>query len=584
MVRRISQFSIIVMIIAALFIGCNKPAAKDQAADLVLRGGKIVTMDKAKPMVEALAVREGRILAVGTLKEIEAYVSKTTKVIDLEGKLVIPGLIESHGHFSGLGYARMRLDLNRINNWDDAVALVAAAVKKAKPGEWILGRGWHQEKWDKVPEPNVDGLPIHTALSNVSPDNPVYLRHASGHASYANAKAMALAGVDKTTVNPEGGEIVKDSNGDPIGVFRETASALIGKALNKYRAGLTDQEKQAEALKAIELADAACLANGITSFHDAGVSFAAVDIYKNLVTKNALATRLNVMLSASNPQLKARIAEYRIIGMANNHLTVRSIKRLIDGALGSHGAWLLEPYTSLPSSSGLNTEPIPDMKEVAAIAIENGFQLCTHAIGDRGNREILDIYEETFKKHSDKKDLRWRIEHAQHLDPQDIPRFAKLGVIAAMQSVHCTSDGPWVPKRIGDKRSEAGAYVWQKLMATGAIICNGTDVPVEDVSPMACYYSAVNRKMKNGKIFYGKQKMSREEALRSYTYNAAYAAFEEDIKGSLTPGKLADITVLSKDILTIPEEDILKTEAIYTIIGGKIMYQKKNFTANKVDK
>jgi predicted amidohydrolase YtcJ len=263
-----------------------------------------------------------------------------------------------------------------------------------------------------------------------------------------------------------------------------------------------------------------------------------------------------------------------MIGVAGNHLTVRAIKRLIDGALGSHGAWLLEPYADLPGSTGLNTESIEEMKATAKFAIENGFQVATHAIGDRGNRETLDIYEEAFKAHPDKTDLRWRIEHAQHLSAADIPRFAALGVIPAMQAIHCTSDAPWVLKRLGEKRAEEGAYVWRKLIDAGSRIPIGTDVPVESVNPMANFFAAVTRKLKDGTTFFPGQKMTREEALRAYTINGAYAAFETGLKGSLVPGKLADITVLSRDILTCPEDDILTTEVLYTIIGGQVVYHR----------
>jgi len=290
--------------------------------------------------------------------------------------------------------------------------------------------------------------------------------------------------------------------------------------------------------------------------------------------EGALPVRLYVMLGADSKALAARGAAYRMIGEADNHLTVRTIKRLIDGALGAHGAWLLEPYTDLPGSTGLNTESIEEMKATAAYAVENGFQVSTHAIGDRANRETLDIYEEAFKAHPDKTDLRWRIEHAQHLDPADILRFAKLGIIPAMQAIHCTSDAPWVFKRLGEKRAAEGAYVWRKLMDAGSSIPIGTDVPVEPIDPMANFYAAVTRKLKDGTAFFPDQKMTREEALRAYTVNGAYAAFETGLKGSLAPGKLADITVLSRDILTCPEDDIPGTEVIYTIVGGKVLYRR----------
>jgi len=564
-------FICVSFVMIGLLIGC---AQKKEPADLVLTNGKIVTMDDALPEAEALAARDGVIVAVGRAKKIEAYIGETTKVIDLEGNLAIPGFIEAHGHFTGIGQAMLRLNLMDVMNWDDVVAMVKEAVEKAEPGEWILGRGWHQEKWDKTPEPNVDGLPLHHSLSEVSPDNPVLLSHASGHSSYANAKAMELARVTKDTEDPDGGEIVKDAEGNPIGVFRETAQRLLRTARYAAHEKLPQEKIDAEQRKIIELAAKECLSKGITSFHDAGSSFSTIDLIKEFAETDKLGLRMYVMIRVNNESLKERIADYRIIGAGNNHLTVRAIKRAIDGALGAHGAWLLEPYTDLPMSVGLNTGAIDDLKETAGIAIENDFQLCVHAIGDRGNQETLNIFEEVFKANPEKKDTRWRIEHSQHLHPDDIPRFDQMGVIASMQGIHCTSDGPWVIKRLGEKRAEDGAYVWQKLMKTGAVICNGTDAPVEDVDPIPSFYATVTRKCKDGTVFYPDQCMSREEALRSYTLNGAYAAFQEDILGSLAAGKLADITVLSKDIMTIPDDDLLNTEVLFTIVGGKVLYEK----------
>jgi predicted amidohydrolase YtcJ len=558
-----------VALLATLSLSC---ARRPAPADLVLTNGKVVTVDARIPEGRAVAVHDGRIVAVGSEKAVQRYVGDTTQVIDLKGALAIPGFIDSHGHFTGLGESKMILDLTKARSWDEIAALVGEAAKKAKPGEWILGRGWHQEKWDRAPQPNIDGLPFHNALSKAAPANPVLLEHASGHSSLANAKAMELSGITAKTPDPPGGQIIRDAKGNPIGAFLETAQGLI-RVREPER---TPEEALARERHAIELADRECLKQGVTSFDDAATSFATVDLYKKMADEGALGVRLYVLLDENNRALAAKGLSYRMIGYGDNHLTVRAIKRFMDGALGSHGAWLLKPYADLPGSVGLNTDPIPDVKATAEFAVENGFQLCIHAIGDRANREVLNIYEETFKAHPEKRDLRWRVEHAQHLNPADIPRFGALGVIASMQPIHCTSDGPWVIKRLGEKRAEEGAYVWRKLMATGALICSGTDVPVESVDPLPNFYAAVTRKMKDGTAFFPDQKMTREEALRAYTINGAYAAFEEGIKGSLTPGKLADITVLSKDIMTCPEEEIRSAEVLYTIVGGKVLYRKGN--------
>jgi predicted amidohydrolase YtcJ len=541
-------------------------------ADLVLTNGKIVTVEAASPQAQAIAVRGGRIVAVGGAGALKPHIGHATQVIDLQGKLVVPGFIEGHGHFTGVGVARLNLNLMTVKSWDDVIAMVAEAVKTAKPGQWIQGRGWHQEKWTKKPEPNVEGFPTHHGLSAVSPNNPVYLTHASGHASFANAKAMELSKVTRDTSSPEGGEILKDAKGEPIGVFRETASRLIRTGTGEPRR--TAEEEAARARKVLELASQEALSKGVTSFQDAGSSLATVDLMKQMVDEGKIGVRLWIMLRQPNQVLAPNLAKYRMVDYGNGHLTVRAIKHSIDGALGSRGAWLLEPYSDKPDSSGLNTTPPDTIRDTAKLAIEHGYQLCVHAIGDRANRETLDIFEEAFTANPARKDLRWRVEHAQHLHPADIPRFGKLGVIASMQGVHCTSDAPYVPARLGDRRSEEGAYVWQKLMKSGAVVSNGTDAPVEDVNPIASYYSTVSRKLPDGSVFYPAQRMTRAEALKSYTLNAAFAAFEESSKGSLKVGKYADMVVLSQDILTIPEAEIPKTDVLYTIVGGKIRYEK----------
>ena len=548
-----------------LSLGCGPGL---EPADLVLHNGKIVTVDDANPEAQALAVRGNEIVAVGTNDEVDAYRSEMTTVIDLDGRLAIPGFIEGHGHFLGVGNAQMQLRLMDTQNWEEVVSMVAAAVEQVEPGQLIRGRGWHQEKWDPLPEPNIEGFPFHDRLSEVSPDNPVLLTHASGHATFANARAMEMSGITRNTPNPDGGEILRDSRNNPIGVFRETASRLLSAA--SADATPPDPRRQ------VELAVAEALSKGVTSFQDAGSSFETVDLLKSMVDDGSLGIRLWVMLRESNEALATRGADYRMVGYGDNHLTVRAIKRSIDGALGSRGAWLLEPYSDSPESTGLNTTTPESISNTAAWAIANDFQLCVHAIGDRANRETLDIFQRVFEANPDKSDLRWRDEHTQHLHPDDIPRFAELGVIASMQGVHCTSDAPYVVARLGEQRAEQGAYVWKTLLETGAVVSNGTDAPVEDVSPLASYYATVSRKLADGSVFYPDQRLSRLEALQTYTINAAFAAFEEDIKGSLSVGKLADITVLSKDVMTISEDEIPSTEVLYTIVGGKVMYSQSN--------
>lgn len=540
---------------------------QEEHFDLVLIGGRIVTVDADVPEAQAMAVDDGRVVRLGTNEEIRRLVTEDTRVIDLDGRLAIPGFIEGHGHFLGVGDSAMQLDLRTARNWSDIVKLVAEAAKNSPPGTLIRGRGWHQEKWDTAPPGAVEGLPYHGTLSEVSPDNPVILTHASGHATFANAKAMELAGIDADTKAPEGGEIVHDAQGNPLGAFRETASRLLGPVYQRARG--------ADPRQMAEFAVRECLENGVTSFQDAGSSFEDAQLMRNMCDKGTLHVRVWMMLREPVSELRQHLAGARVIGYGDDHFTLRGIKRSIDGALGSHGAWLLEPYADLPESAGLNTVPVDDVVECAKLALEHDVQLCVHAIGDRANREVLDIYERTFDTLEEPRDLRWRIEHAQHLHPGDVKRFAQLGVVASMQGIHCTSDAPWVLRRLGEERAENGAYLWRSLLDSGAIVTNGTDAPVEDIDPIASFYATVTRQLSDGTRFYEGQKMTRMEALESYTLACAKAAFEEDIKGSLTPGKLADIVVLSKDILACPDDEIRDAQVDLTIVGGEVLYERR---------
>lgn len=545
----------------------------DDPADTIYFGGHIVTVDESNPTAEWIAIRSDRIQAVGQGREFESLVGPHTKQFDLHGRFAMPGFIDSHLHFIGTGQSMMMLDLTTAKTWDDIVRDVGIAARGKGPGEWIIGRGWHQEKWTSPPAGNVEGYPTHVALSAASPNNPVLLTHASGHMSIANAYAMNLAGIDARTKDPTGGELLHDDRGQPTGVLRETAQGLLEAALASHLRNLTAEQQWSEFTKAVELATENCLQHGVTSVHDAGSEFREIDGLKRLAEEKRLRLRLYVMVRDTNELLAQKLASYRVIGFGDNHLTVRSIKRAIDGALGSHGAWLLAPYEDLPTSVGLNTSSIESIAETAQLAVANDYQLCVHSIGDKANQTVLDIYERQFQSSPTPNPRRWRIEHAQHLDPADIPRFGKLGVIASMQGIHCTSDAVFVVQRLGMRRAKTGAYVWRSLLDNGARICNGTDAPVEAVDPIACFYASVSRRLPDGVTFFPEQSMTREQALKSYTLDAAYAAFEEDLKGSLVPGKLADFVVLSKDLMACPESEIREARVLATIVGGKIEFQ-----------
>lgn len=565
--KRIFAFTMLAL------VGCGAGSQKP-VADLVLRGGRVVTVDPGVPEGAAVAIRGSRILAVGSDREIADHLGPDTRVIELDGRLVLPGFIEGHGHFMGVGNAQLNLDLSGVTGWDEIAAMVETAAAEAQPGEWILGRGWHQEKWDELPEGSVEGVPTHAALSAVSPDNPVLLTHASGHASFANARALELGGVNRDYRSPAGGEVVRDARGEPTGLLREKAVQPVAAAYERAEAQRSPEERRAQFDRVVELAGRELVSKGVTSFHDAGVGFGTIDGYRRLAEAGELPVRLYVMIRAPNEELAEKLAEYRMVGVGEDRLTVRSIKKQIDGALGSHGAWLLEPYTDMPSSTGLVLEPVAEVARAAELAIQHDYQLGTHAIGDRANREVLDIYEAVFRSNPEKEDLRWRIEHAQHLHPADLDRFAELGVIASMQTVHATSDAPWVPTRLGEERAREGAYRWQDLWQQGVVVANGTDAPVEDVDPIVSFWAAISRALPDGGRFDPDQRLTREQALQSYTINNAFAAFEEDLKGSITPGKLADLVVVSRDILEIPEPQVRDAVVDLTVLGGEVVYER----------
>lgn len=554
---------------AVLLAACS---AKN-SADLILKGGPIYTNNPEKPTVEAVVVSGDTIMFAGTISEALTYQGKQTKVIDLKGKMMTPGLIEGHGHIMGLGYNEMNLDLMGIKNFDAIVEEVRKKVSASKPGEWIVGRGWHQDKWDSRPSKMIKGFPTHDLITAAAPDNPVVLKHASGHNILVNLKAMQMAGINATATEkidvPVGGEIIRDELGNPTGLFNETAAQLITDVM--------PAPSEESDRKALELAIAACHRNGITSFQSAGEDQKVIDLIEKLKRENLLGVRMYVMLSGTDREL---VNQYFKSGpLIDKWLTIRSIKLYGDGALGSRGAWLLEPYSDRANHYGQPNMIMDSVYSVSKRALQSGLQVCTHAIGDRANREVLNQYEKAFNDNpSAAKNARFRIEHAQHLHPDDIGRFAKLGVLPAMQAIHLSSDRPWAIDRLGQQRIIDGAYVWKKLIDSGATIINGSDVPVEPINPIASFYASVTRKTLKGEPENGyesEQVMTREQALRSYTIDAAYGAFEEKLKGSIQVGKLADFTVFSKDLMTISENEILTTEVVMTIVGGKVFFEKK---------
>tara|TARA_A100001037_G_scaffold159808_2_gene144037 strand:+ start:5382 stop:7097 length:1716 start_codon:yes stop_codon:yes gene_type:complete len=557
---------LIIFLIALFIFGCE-----DQKADMIIHNGVIYTMNDLNPITEAVAVGDGKIIALGKYRDLDPLINAKTKIINLSGAMMTPGIIEGHGHFYGLGLAKMQLDLSKTESYQDLIDMVSDAVRNSNPGEWILGRGWHQSKWSDNKDDFVKGFQTHDRLSEVSPKNPVWLKHASGHAGFANQNAMDIANVNRETEFGFGGEIIKDLSKEPTGVFNERAQGLISSHIDNNLSEDSD-------IRAIELAVKTSLENGITSFHDAGTGKKTIEILREAINRGILKVRIYAMLTSRDTTLLNEwYKKGPEIGTGGDLLTIRSIKLNADGALGSRGAWLIDEYTDRPGHYGMPTQSMEYVYRVAKNGLLSGFQVNSHAIGDKANREILNEYEKVFNEHPDlAANHRWRIEHAQHVAPADIPRFGRMKVIPSIQGIHMSSDRPWAIDRLGKKRIEESAYVWRDLIDHGAILINGSDVPVEPIDPIASFYASTTRKTLKGFPDFGyepKQKMTRIEALKSYTLNAAYGAFEENIKGSIEIGKYADFTVFSQNLITIPEDKILDTKILYTIVNGVVEYQ-----------
>ena len=537
-------------------------APQQQPADLIVTNARIYTVDDAHPLADAMTIRGGKVQFVGSSRSALALKGSATRVLDLGGRTVIPGMVDAHGHVDNLGLALRTVDLTGTTSYDEVIARVAEHAKTAKPGQWIIGRGWDQNDWGNT------RFPTHEKLTAAVPNNPVYLTRIDGHAGLANAAAMKAAGVTAATKDPEGGKIERGAGNAPAGVFVDNAQALVERVIPRP----TRDEVKAE----IQAAIAEAQKWGLTGVHDAGATAEQLEIYEELAKAGAMNFRLYAMISDDSATIARWFARGPLVGGYDNTLWVRSIKLYIDGALGSRGAALLDPYADDATRNGLFVSRPEHIFDVAQRALRAGFQINTHAIGDRGNRVVLDEYEKALQA-VPVADHRFRIEHAQILSPDDIPRFAALGVIPSMQASHQTSDMYWAGSRLGSTRL-LGAYAWRSLLDQGSIIPNGSDFPVEQVNPLISFHAAFSRQDANNwppNGWYPEQKMTRDEALRSITLWPAYAAFQENIMGSLTPGKVADFVVLDQDIMRVAPEQVLNSHVLATYVGGKAVYERK---------
>ncbi len=542
--------------------------SKVMQADLVIKNGNVYTVDQRRPKAEAIAVKADRIVFVGNNSDAEKYVGSTTRVIDLKGKTLVPGMTDAHQHLSGVGFREMTLNLEGVTSLEEFLARVKARVDQAKPGDWVTGRGWIETFW----KPPV--FPTRWDLDKIASNNPVFLDRADGHGAVANSMALKLAKIDKTTPNPFGGEISKDKQtGEPNGMLLDAAQDLVQRRI--------PQTTAAEAERAIELGVKRDIELGWTQVQDPGGSYAEVGLIEKLYRENKIKLRIYKGLSGPGSEAQRLLREGTTIGTHGNRLTVRMVKLYADGSLGSRSAALLAPYSDKPDTAGFLTIKEEELQPFLQASLRKGIQVQTHAIGDRGNRFVLDQYEKAMsavpKAEWKIQSPRWRIEHSQIVNPADIPRFVKLGVIPSMQPSHAIGDLHFAPSRLGIERL-AGAYAWQSFIKAGAIIPGGSDGPVERGEPMIEFYAAVTRKdMKgfSGPGWHPEEAASREQALKMFTVWAAYAAFEEELRGSIEVGKLADFTILSADIMNIPEADILKTKCMMTVIGGEVVYEAK---------
>src|SRR5436305_10456309 len=546
-------------------LGFEPSVAVPPPADLVFTNGNIYTVSDKQPHAEAVAVKGDRIVFVGSNSAAKKFEGPNTRIIDLHGATTVPGMTDAHQHLEGVGFREMTLNLEGITNLQDFLSKVKARVDQARPGEWVTGRGWIETFWT----PPI--FPTRWDLDKVAPNNPVILGRSDGHGSVANSAALKIAGITKDTPSPFGGEISKDKNGEPNGMLLDAAQGLVRRHV--------PPTSPADDERAVVLGVQRDISLGWTQVQNPGGSYEDIEIYRKLYSDGKIKLRIYKVLSAPGRQADRLLNEGPIIGAYGNRLTVRSLKFYADGSLGSRSAALLAPYSDAPDTSGFLTVKEENLLPVLEEALRKGIQCETHAIGDRGNRFILDEYEKALSAVPPNQrkiaEPRWRVEHSQIVNPLDIPRFKKLGIIPSMQASHAIGDLHFAPARLGIKRLE-GAHAWHSFINSGVVVPGGSDAPVERGEPMIEFYAAVARKdIKgfSGEGWHPEEALSREQALKMLTIWPAYAAFEENLRGSIEVGKLADLTVLSADIMKIPEMEILKTHCVMTVIGGEVVYE-----------
>ena len=558
---------LLLVILSALLLSLAPFQPRTNSADIVLKNGNVYTANDRAPKAQAIAVKADRIVYVGTNAGAQKFIGAQTRVVDLHGNTVLPGFTDSHQHLSGVGFREMTLNLEGTTSLDDLLAKLKARVDQAKPGQWVTGRGWIETHW----QPPV--FPTRWDLDKVSPNNPVILGRADGHGAVANSAAFKIAAIDKNTPNPFGGEISKDKqSGEPNGMLLDAAQGLV-----RRRVPPTTREDEE---RAVVLGVKRDIELGWTQIQDAGGDYDDVEVFKKLYASGAIKLRIYKAVHGPSANANRLINEGPIIGEFQNRLTLRTIKVVSDGALGSRGAALLGPYSDAPDTAGFLTVKTEDLRPMLINALRKGIQVETHAIGDKANRYILDEYERALQAvpRAERKvaDPRWRVEHAQIVNPADIPRFVKLGIIPSMQPSHAIGDLFFAPNRLGIERLR-GAYAWESFIKSGVVVPGGSDAPVERGEPMIEFYAAVARKDQkgfSGEGWHPEEAVTRAQALKMFTIWPAYAAFEEKLRGSIEVGKLADLTILSADIMTIPAAQILKTQCVMTVINGEIVFER----------